>query len=68
MNGAEFKKMRQKLKHSQQSIADALHLKVRQIIRYEQEESHIPYSIELVLKSGIIKPRDESEVGRWPSK
>jgi transcriptional regulator with XRE-family HTH domain len=68
MNGAEFKKLRQKLKHSQQSMADALRLQVRQIIRYEKEESHVPYSIELVLKNGLVKPRDESEVGRWPSK
>lgn len=68
MNGAEFKRMRIKLKHSQQSLADELHMQVRQIIRYEREDSHIPYSVELVLKSGVIKPRDESEVGRWPSK
>jgi transcriptional regulator with XRE-family HTH domain len=68
MTGAEFKKWRIAHKHSQQSLADALHLQVRQIIRYEQDENAIPYSVELVLKQGIIKSRDASEVGRWPSK
>lgn len=52
--------------HSQQSLADELHLHVRQIIRYEMGDVRIPYPIELALRS--VPARDPNKIGRWPKK
>lgn len=61
MKAAELKALRLKLKHSQQTLADALGLSARQIIRYEMNKAEIPQTVVMALRSVNTRKRGEKQ-------
>lgn len=64
MTAKQFKAWRMAHHHSQLSLATALGVNVRQVIRWEMGSSPISKPVELALNS--VPARKPEEVGRWP--
>jgi len=64
MKAKDMQKWREEHGHSQASLAAALEISSRQIMRYEMGEQVIPKAIELAMRS----VPDRKGGGRWPGK
>ena len=66
MTGKELRKWRELHLHSQQSLADALGVSWRTILRWEQNDTSIPKAVEMALRNELVQSREA--YGRWPDK
>lgn len=66
MTAKQLVEWRKKHHHSQATLAKALGVNVRQVIRWEMDESPISKVVEIAILNTPARPAEEA--GRWPQK